>query len=738
MAKCRKCGKKGLFFKVNADGKCNECERIEIEDLEKKRLNRLWETTNIEQDREQPTDTPKFDILDSDTWDYASPSQEMIWNGNRLLNTDGNPNTEKDVVELARSIFKFLERDGNVFPLDKKIAAVTTMLNKMENPAYYAQLEEQRKEEFDNSIPDGLFDPRNPETYKFAKHNKRLVIDGITIFNTHTAVNGKEIKEYETERGFVDVLSLSMKISGRGRKWERSINLVKAEFAKQGIEKPNDHTPGYVVRINEVYQSLLLDDTEEDAEEAEKFDQEYGKKYIENHIKQKIAECAPKKRAKRTRFGGYGFTEAQIEVLDGIPPENIIKIGEIMSAGKNKGSSMLKQEIFNSLGIDGHWVVTLHGADKWPDLEEETMYDYFLGYEFEEEEEMYDFFNSNQYLKKHPEMREELIERMLEYTFRYNDNTEEGSAPCDYSILWDKIPHNVKSLLYFSEEMPPLPTQRGTNIKADGSFPDMKISLTEEFSGNAQHDPSTIYFPLPISTPSKDSDVPPPARNPAYRELTAEQRYVYLSWLQDIARHAYEGYRFLFLSGLERQMLTGDFDAAWNMILKLRADALGCYFFLPASTNSLFTACIMNRTDLFHKMAYLYDELPWNDMQILAKHYTRNPISPVEALGLIKVKNKRYIENFPTEYAEEMEKLLVEKTGQPFILANDFISEENKRHSQIRLGFQNHSFPDELQCLYILLPYTGKLTAFLNELHIECHERTKIRLRKKRSKSSLS
>ncbi len=29
MAKCSKCGKSGIFFKVNTQGKCKECERVE-------------------------------------------------------------------------------------------------------------------------------------------------------------------------------------------------------------------------------------------------------------------------------------------------------------------------------------------------------------------------------------------------------------------------------------------------------------------------------------------------------------------------------------------------------------------------------------------------------------------------------------------------------------------------------------------------------------------------------------
>lgn len=79
----------------------------------------------------------KFDILNIDTWGYASDSKEMIWNDSKLLNKDHKTFTEKDIIELARSIIKFLERNGAMIPQDKKIVTVKNLLNRMENPECY-------------------------------------------------------------------------------------------------------------------------------------------------------------------------------------------------------------------------------------------------------------------------------------------------------------------------------------------------------------------------------------------------------------------------------------------------------------------------------------------------------------------------------------------------------------------------------------------------------------------------
>ncbi|MDR1837550.1 MAG: hypothetical protein LBQ89_07830 [Treponema sp.] len=254
--------------------------------------------------------------------------------------------------------------------------------------------------EKDKAIPDGLFNPRDPETYKYAKSKKLLVIDGVQIFNIHYK-NDKEVKEYENEKGFAVVLSALLETNRKAVKWEKSVELVKADYIKNGIKEPNQGTSGYVDRINEVYHSMLKDNSENIRENQE---------YIEKYIKQKVAECSPKK---LTNYGGYAFSEAQIEVLDGCSVETLKNIGKIMFTDKD--SSKLKQEIFNSLGIDGEWVVSLRDVSSYPDIEERIMHDYYLGYEdFSSEQNVHDFFNSRPYLEKRPELKRKVIDKVIE------------------------------------------------------------------------------------------------------------------------------------------------------------------------------------------------------------------------------------------------------------------------------------------------------------------------------------
>jgi hypothetical protein len=227
----------------------------------------------------------RFDILEIDTWDNASTSKEIIWNNKKLLNKDNNPLTEKDAVDLSRSIFNFLERNGDILTLDKKITAIKNMLNRIENPEYYAKQYEQKQAEIDNNIPDGKFDPRDPETYKFAK-NKPLIIDGVRIFNISYDRNDKKIKEDQTEKDFVVLLSALQKTQKNGIIWDTAVNLVKEDFINQGIKAPRQDTPGYMDKINEVYESILKNPNAELTKKQEK-------DYIEKYIKQKLAECSP-------------------------------------------------------------------------------------------------------------------------------------------------------------------------------------------------------------------------------------------------------------------------------------------------------------------------------------------------------------------------------------------------------------------------------------------------------------
>ena len=305
---------------------------------------------------------------------------------------------------------------------------------------------------------------------------------------------------------------------------------------------------------------------------------------------------------------------------------------------------------------------------------------------------------------------------------------ENTIIPINYSELWENIPNEIRELLYFTNENPP------ENLD--------KIGISLSFSVNdglkmgklgTSHDPSTIYFPLPITVPINYDQVLPPPRYPKYYRLTPEQKFIYLNWLKDIDRPIHEGYKQLFFFALERQLIIGNFDIAWDTILRLNKNTSKYEFLSFQSIDTLFSACMMNRLDLLHKMSCIFEEPGWDDKQILTKYYTNEPIEAYETMKINCYNaNTRYFRVAPNDYTEEMKTLLQKKVGSTFILTEKFISENNRKKSHIILGFHNSSFPYELRNLDILLPDTSALLNFIQELHQECHEKTKIRLKNRR------
>ena len=69
-------------------------------------------------------------------------------------------------------------------------------------------------------------------------------------------------------------------------------------------------------------------------------------------------------------LGGYGFTQAQLEVLGVSSDEDLAAIGKTMSSGLR--GSKLKQALFNAHGClnrDWHYLVELHDQNEaWEKL----------------------------------------------------------------------------------------------------------------------------------------------------------------------------------------------------------------------------------------------------------------------------------------------------------------------------------------------------------------------------------
>jgi hypothetical protein len=300
--------------------------------------------------------------------------------------------------------------------------------------------------------------------------------------------------------------------------------------------------------------------------------------------------------------------------------------------------------------------------------------------------------------------------------------------------IWDNIPHDIKRVLYTSDA-----------DKYSSYSWGISITISFDFSGkvkvdkNLPDDPSTIYFKAPISEPADPSLIPRPPYYPSYAGLTPEQRFIYLKWLQDISTEIDVGYKFIFYYGLERHLLLGDFDNAYDMIIRLRKDTINGSFRWYSLRALVYSLLVKNRPDFFNKLKILYDDEIWYDEQLWVKVFTNDIINPTEIIKILKSRdvNKRYISNEPQLYIETLEGILFEKFQHPYLNPNDFI---NKNLSGISSGilFANYSFPQEIRTSQKIPTLDmGKFYACIIELHNQCHELTKSKLAGKRKKDNV-
>jgi len=229
------------------------------------------------------------------------------------------------------------------------------------------------------------------------------------------------------------------------------------------------------------------------------------------------------------------------------------------------------------------------------------------------------------------------------------------------------------------------------------------ISISLDSNGNIKidnkinqiPDPSTIYFHLPIR---EEINVAPLPYWPHYIEITPGQRFKYLSWLRNVEQPIDPGYVFLYFYGLERQLLTGNFDKAFDEIIKLR-NAHNNKSFLNYSENALVHAAIMcGRTN---KLINLREKTVTsgysNAMFLLA--YNAGFGLGVEQLILIFHKafttSRNAVKENKPLFIECITEELTKRYGIASFPIKDYDISKVKSVTETR--FANYSFPPEIQ-----------------------------------------
>ncbi len=292
-----------------------------------------------------------------------------------------------------------------------------------------------------------------------------------------------------------------------------------------------------------------------------------------------------------------------------------------------------------------------------------------------------------------------------------NDNEQKNNDML--AIRPDIIPQDVFRLLWFIDGKYKNYEQYAKN-RSQIDIEGIKIEIS--FMGSSE--PSAISMNLPIKQPRNIDEIERPSYYPAYASISPEQRWIYLNWLKNIDSDINIGYVFIFYYGLERHLFFGNYEEAFNMVLRLRNKHKNGSF-LAYSSNALIAACLFHkREDLFIKYINsieTVEEVNISNIYILAKQAMGINLTAKELMaiaGKVGFTNKRYIRDESNIFEIELNKLLREKYGDEYfvlikysllkcpktremILANYSI-DENQRILFIPSILDNQAFSDTI------------------------------------------
>lgn len=196
-------------------------------------------------------------------------------------------------------------------------------------------------------------------------------------------------------------------------------------------------------------------------------------------------------------------------------------------------------------------------------------------------------------------------------------------------------------------------------------------------------EPSLLYLKLPLKEPRNLSSVERPPYYPFYNELTPEQKWMYWKFLSDPYNPQNDiGYVFIFYYGLERHLLYGEFEKAFNVILKLR-DVYDNKSFQTYSSSALILSSMLHkRPDYAEKFISSLDkeyefQIP-AELYLLCKFGLNMPITVWDIMHFYKAfgfTNNRYIKNNSDLFYKNLCKNLRDLTkGDDVVYAGQFFS----------------------------------------------------------------
>jgi len=250
-----------------------------------------------------------------------------------------------------------------------------------------------------------------------------------------------------------------------------------------------------------------------------------------------------------------------------------------------------------------------------------------------------------------------------------------------------------------------------------------------KYSNNESDDPSTIFLKLPIKKPNKPDRVESLGYYPSYATLKPEQRWIYLNWLRNVTAEVDIGYVFIYYYGLERQLLTGKFDRAFDEILKLRRYHRNQSFLGYSESSLLRSSMLMEKRDRLIQLQQNDIISDFSNSLFLIAYYYEYNLS-IENLMLIFNRvsglNKRYFRENRQQFQNLLSETLTECfSADSFPFAGHYdVGETTCARYPL---FANYSLPNNIRTPDLPNFYAhGRLMNDLKNVFRITHEKFKI------------
>ena len=259
-----------------------------------------------------------------------------------------------------------------------------------------------------------------------------------------------------------------------------------------------------------------------------------------------------------------------------------------------------------------------------------------------------------------------------------------------------RIPDDVKELLWFEDGE----LKNYKSIPIDAKSIDLGGGIILNVSFHID-EPSLISVKDPIRQgyPQKLGYYP------TYDGLTPEQRYGYLSWLQDVDKPAPDiGYAFIFYYGLERFLLTPLVEKAFNMILRLRKSQQNKSFRYYSQNAILISILKGRKIDWLIRFSETLkkEDIEVSQIYLFTKYILKQPLFSYEIIKLsnkVEFKNKLYIKKVPEKFLKAIDDILIERYQSPILPICDYSLVQSKKtettmYANVSINPRSINLPD--------------------------------------------